>query len=306
MLLDSERESGRDTSEMPSAPEAEPYAPGSLMLENIIFEQGRLSQSARRVASSIPGVISDPVGTLRKADLTLRSALRMTAPAFEPLSPLLKPRSLSCRFDSVSASLSELKAAGKKAGGSLNDALLAAVAGAFRRYHDHHGVSSDAIRLSMPINLRQKGSDTLGGNQFAPVRFPLPVTIDDPAERIVTIRELVLTQRAEPALTFADGIAGVLNRLPTSVTTSLFGGMLRGVDCTVSNVPGLPFEVFLGGARLESQFPFGPLAGAAVNITLLSYLDDVNIGVNTDPAAVPDPEVFVDCLQQSLMEVVKI
>ena len=134
----------------------------------------------------------------------------------------------------------------------------------------------------------------------------MPVTIDDPAQRIVAIRELVLTQRAEPALTFADGIAGVLNRLPTSVTTSLFGGMLRGVDCTVSNVPGLPFEVFLGGARLESQFPFGPLAGAAVNITLLSYLDDVNIGVNTDPAAVPDPEVFVDCLQQSLMEVIKI
>jgi hypothetical protein len=89
------------------------------------------------------------------------------------------------------------------------------------------------------------------------------------------------------------------------VTTGIFGSMLRGVDFVTSNVPGPPFPIYLSGARVVSQFPFGPMAGAAANITLLSYVDDLNIGVNTDPAAVPDPDVLLDCLQEGFDEVLK-
>ena len=63
--------------------------------------------------------------------------------------------------------------------------------------------------------------------------------------------------------------------------------------------------MFLAGARMESQFPFGPMSGAATNITLLSYLDELQIGVNTDPAAVPDPDVFQSCLLEGFDEVRK-
>ena len=83
-------------------------------------------------------------------------------------------------------------------------------------------------------------------------------------------------------------IAGVLNRLPTAVVTQLFGSMLKGVDFVTSNVPGVPVPVFFAGAALESQVAFGPLTGAATNITLVSYLDDLHIGVNMDRAAIPD------------------
>ena len=48
------------------------------------------------------------------------------------------------------------------------------------------------------------------------------------------------------------------------------------------------------------------MTGAATNITLLSFCDDLNIGINTDPAAVPDPEVFVDCLRDGFDEVIKL
>ena len=63
--------------------------------------------------------------------------------------------------------------------------------------------------------------------------------------------------------------------------------MLRGVDFVATNVPGVPVPVFFAGARLEAQFAFGPMTGAAANITLLSYLDELQIAVNTDPAAIP-------------------
>ena len=54
-----------------------------------------------------------------------------------------------------------------------------------------------------------------------------------------------------------------------------------------------PSAIFIAGARLQANFGYGPLTGAACNITLLSYIDELHIGISTDPAAVPDPEVFV-------------
>jgi hypothetical protein len=119
-------------------------------------------------------------------------------------------------------------------------------------------------------------------------------------------RDLVAQQRAEPALSLAEPLAGILYRLPTTVTTGVFGSMLRGIDFVTSNVPGVPIPVYFGGGRLEAQFAFGPMSGSAANITLLSYLDEVQIAVNTDPAAVPDADVFHDCLVEGFDEIRKV
>jgi hypothetical protein len=159
--------------------------------------------------------------------------------------------------------------------------------------------------MSMPISIRTADSATMGGNQFVPARFPVPMTIDDPIARMAAVRELVATQKAEPALALTMPIAGILNRLPTTLVTGLFGGMLKGVDFVTSNVPGAPFPVFLAGAKVEGNFALGPLAGAAINVTLLSYLDELQIGVNSDPAAVPDPDVLLDCLAEGFAEIRK-
>ena len=111
------------------------------------------------------------------------------------------------------------------------------------------------------------------------------------------IRELVAHERAEPALALSDQVANVLNRLPVTATTGIFGAMLKGVDFVTSNVPGAPIPVYLAGARMEAQIALGPLSGSAMNVTLLSYCDHVNIGINIDPAAVPDVDVFMECLR---------
>jgi hypothetical protein len=160
--------------------------------------------------------------------------------------------------------------------------------------------------MTMPINIRNDETADLAGNQFAPARFPVPLTIDDPVERMTAIRELVGRQRAEPALALTEPLASVLYRLPTSVSTGVFGAMLRGIDFVTSNVPGVPIPVYLAGARMESQFAFGPMSGAATNITLLSYLDEVQIGVNSDPAAIPDGDVFHACLLEGFDEIRKV
>lgn len=305
MLLDLEREPSADPGPVEPLSDAERPSPLELLRSGMDHVRRRQLGIARRTAAAAPAVARDVVGTTRAAAETARSLARLLTPATTPLSPIMGARSLSVHFDLLTAPLAETKAAAAKADGKLNDAFVAAVAGGLDRYHRRHGVTVDALRMTMPISIRGAG-DAMGGNAFVPARFPVPIGIEDPVERMRAVRGLVKEQRGEPALAFTDAIAGVLNRLPTGAVTQLFGSMLKGIDFVTSNVPGAPFPVYLAGAKVEGNFAFGPLSGAATNVTLLSYLDELQIGVNTDPAAVPDPDVFLACLQEGFDEIRKV
>jgi len=247
-----------------------------------------------------------PTETAAQGAANAASAARLLAPAFAPLSPVMTGRSLSVRFDTLSFPTDELKAAARRAEGKLNDAFVAGVAGGLHRYHRHHGADVDALRMTMPISVRSEEDLGLAGNAFVPARFPVPIAEADPVDRMRAVRALVEQQRREPSLGFSEAIAGVLNRLPVWVVTDVFGRMLKGIDLVTSNVPGVPIPVYMAGAKLESQFAFGPLAGSAMNLTLLSYLDECQIGVNVDPAAVPDLDVLLACLRESFDEIRKV
>jgi len=309
-LFDLERDSALDRGEVPPLPDIHVMSQRERVIDAFQHERrrqlGMARRSLRTAVTNAASVPRDAPGAMSRARATAGSVARMLAPATSPLSPLMTDRSLSVRFDTIVAPLEEMKAAARRVDGKLNDAFIAAVAGGLRRYHDRHGVAVDALRMTMPINVRTDQTADLAGNQFAPARFPVPMTIEDPLERMRAMRELVLRQRAEPALALTEPLAGILYRLPTSVSTGVFGAMLRGVDFVATNVPGVPFPVFFAGARVEAQFAFAPMTGAAVNLALLSYVDELQIAINTDPAAVPDPEVFRACLLEGIDEVRKV
>lgn len=98
---------------------------------------------------------------------------------------------------------------------------------------------------------------------------------------------------------YTQWIAGALNMMPRWY----IGSILRNVDFLCSNVPGIPVPVFLGGARVLTQYAFGPTIGAAVNVTLLTYVDTCTLGIDVDTAAIPDYDVFYDCLIAGFDEV---
>ena len=79
---------------------------------------------------------------------------------------------------------------------------------------------------------------------------------------------------------------------------------MKGTDFVTSNVPGAPFPVYLCGRRQLAQYPFGPLSGSAINVTLLSYVDEVNLGISSDPAAVTDREALLDDLRAGFDHVI--
>ncbi len=264
----------------------------------------------RRVGESVGRGLSEaalhPVDAMGRVADTARSVGRMVAPSSEPLSPIWRDRSFSVRLDELSVSFEALRGAAKAAGGSLNDAFVAAVAGGLGRYHLTHDACPEELRMNMPINIRDEEDGDRAGNQFVPARFNVPLGVKDPVQRMKVISELVHAQRSEPALPLMDEVSGVINRLGVVAATSVVSGMMKSVDFVTSNVPGPRFPVYMGGARIERMIPFGPLAGAAVNVTLFSYDGQLQLGINSDRLAVKDPETLVACLDQGLEEVIAV
>jgi diacylglycerol O-acyltransferase len=264
------------------------------------------TRAGRALREGAASALRDPLGTLRGSGELLGSLAKSLRPVSEPLSPLMRGRSLAVRFDVIGLPLEDLKRAAKNASGTLNDAFVGAVAGGLRRYHAHHGHAVDALRMTMPINLREGEDGRKAGNRFAPARFEVPIGIADPAARMRAIHDCVVAERSERALPLAEDIAVVLGRLPRVASLRLLGSMLKAIDFVTSNVPGPPFPVFASGAHVERMFGFGPLSGAAASIVLFSYDGQIQIGINTDRAAVPDPELFVQCLGEGIDEVMSL
>ena len=254
------------------------------------------------LAKSAPGLLRD--GILRPRE-TAGSALEMATSIYRTVRPvnrtgsaMMKRRSLIRRLGVHEVPTSQLREAAHRAGGAINDAFVAGVAGGLRKYHEKHGVALGDLHISMPISLRTN-QDDMGGNRITLMRFDIPVGIADPAERIVEIHNRAARVRHERSLPHTQAIAGALNLMPRWY----IGSILRHVDFVASDVPGVPVPVFLAGARVRAQYAFGPTVGAAVNITLLSYVDICSFGINVDTGAIPDYDVFHDCLVEGFNEV---
>jgi diacylglycerol O-acyltransferase / wax synthase len=307
-LLDLERHVPDE--ELPEAPVAAPRGETGRMADALAYQGrrsvGGLAHLAGSARAQAGRVRSDPLGIGTQALATAGSVARMVSPATTPLSPLMTGRSLSVHFDTLGLPIAPLKRAAKLVGGKLNDAFVAGVTGGLGRYHRELGMPVDQLRMTMPINIRRADATAVAGNQFAPARFAVPVGIVDPLARMNAGRELMAAQRREPGLGLSDALAEVINRLPATASTGLFGSMLKGIDFVTSNVPGPPIPVYLVGARLERQIAFGPMTGAAANITVLSYVDELDLGVTTDPRAVDHPDLFMACLRQGFDEIVSL
>lgn len=245
---------------------------------------------ARRSVEGSTALLRDPrrVANLAGDAVELgRSAMRQVVVSDPARSPLWQARSLRRRIEVLQVPLDEAKTAAKALGGSLNDLFVTAAAGGAGAYHRDAGVPVDELRISMPVSTRKDSS--AGGNAFTPTRVLVPVGIEDPVARFAAIRERLDTTKRERALGVVDGLAGVANLLPTSLAVRLARQQVETVDFATSNVRGAPFPLFIAGARMMANYPVGPTGGTAWNLTLVSYDGSLDMGLNADLGAVPDP-----------------
>ena len=250
-------------------------------------------------------VLTDPLQASEDAIRFSASLRRMLPPPPAPPSPLLKGRKgRNWRFGVLECEFKRLRAAAKAASGSVNDAYIAALLGGLRRYHERHGQPVDSLPMAMPVSLR-RGDDPMGGNKFAGALLAGPVGIADPVERIAVIRGTVLSLRTEPALDSFGLFAPMVNLLPSAVGAAAWR-LGSSADMSASNVPGLPYESFLAGARVERIFPFGPLPGVAIMVAMTTHAGVCCIGFNVDGDAVEDLSVLMECFGEGLDEVLAI
>jgi len=276
--------------------------PRWLAVEELTEQLRALPAAAGRLLTAGTHALTHPGAAAANALEYAGSLRRTAAPRPVPGSPLLRGRTgTSWRFGVLDCPLADLDAAAQAAAGSVNDAYLAALLGGIRRYHERHGVELAELPMTTPVS-PPRADDPIDGSTRAGATFAAPVGVPDPAERIATIRGILLSLRIEPALDGLAMLVPVLNRIPSAVGATV-GRLATATDLSASNVPGAPDPTYLAGAKVERTYPFGPLPGVAVMAAMLSHAGTCCVGLTIDHCAVPDPPVLVDCMREGLDEV---
>jgi WS/DGAT/MGAT family acyltransferase len=193
--------------------------------------------------------------------------------------------------------LPEVKAVSQVLGCSINDMLLAAVAGAFNAYLEEKGdlTAGVEIRALVPVNLRPPGSEQELGNRFGIVALELPVGVENPLDRLYEIhrRMEVLKNSYEPPVTL--GLIAALGYAPQLVQDRVFDLLLSRATAVMTNVPGPQEPLYMAGSEIRQVMFWVPQAGdIGVGVSILSYNGKVQFGLMTDAALVPDPAAIVD------------
>lgn len=217
-------------------------------------------------------------------------------------SPLWTRRSLQRRFEILRAPIESTKQAAKALGGTLNTAFVTAAAHAAGEYHDRLGSPVESLRTSMAISTRTKESS---GNAFSLARMLVPTSAMPIHDRFVAIHEAAAAARSGSGGASLDSLASFAATLPTSLITRLARQQAQTVDFATSNVRASPIPLFVAGAQVLENYPIGPVAGTAFNLTLLSYCGSLDMGVHIDAAAVEQPELLSECLQRAFTALAK-
>ncbi len=253
-----------------------------------------VGDSMKKTTDQITNAWSGFAESLRNPSSTADS-LRYTAtqiPTTRRMSDLWSERSLGRWFGSIHLELDQVITAAHALGGSVNDFFVAGAAGGAGAYHRNHDSPVDELRLSMPVSTREHSemSGTAGGNSFTPTTALVATAEMDPAERFASIHDALGEVKVVSTGGSIDSAVGVMNLLPSAAIAAAGERIAGAVDFVCSNVRAAPFDLYIGGALIEANYPLGPLAGTAFNLTTMSYRGQLFIGLVVDTAAVAEPE----------------
>ena len=189
--------------------------------------------------------------------------------------------------------LEEVKAIGKALGASINDVLLACVAGALRAYLVRRGdpVDGVVIRALVPVNLRPPSDAPRLGNKFGLVFLDLPIGIANPVERLYAVRENMRALKGSYQPVIALGILAVMGAGPHALQEQLLAMLAMNATAVMTNVPGPREPLYLAGARLDRLLFWVPQSGdIGMGVSIMTYAGEVQFGLITDRSLCPDPQ----------------
>ncbi len=211
------------------------------------------------------------------------------------------------RFDWARTPIAEIKQVRKNLGGSLNDVVLTAVTGAFRRFLSDRGVRLDDLdfRVMTPVSVRSASERGELGNRVSAWIFPLPIGEPDPRKQLAEIGRTTAELKESKQAIGADVLLQAAEWTPSTLLSLGARNVTRMTpfNTVVTNVPGPQQPMYMQGARLLEVYPHVPLVdNLGLGIALLSYDGQMHWGVNADRDLVPDLHTFVEDLEAAFQE----
>jgi diacylglycerol O-acyltransferase / wax synthase len=210
----------------------------------------------------------------------------------------------------VQSRLADFKEVKDALGGTVNDTVLAVVAGALGEWLRDRGVRTEGVELRalVPVSIRSQDEQGALGNRIAAMRGPLPVYVRDPVERLRIVREGMGSLKDSKQALGAEVIAGVQDFAPPTLLAqaSRLNFSTRLFNLIVTNVPGPQFPLYVLGREMQELVPIAFLPeNHALAIAIMSYNGKVDFGLLGDYDAMPDLDEVGRHLEESLAELLK-
>ena len=271
-------------------------------------------QPAKAIAAVVRsgGDVSHLVRSVRDTAEGLWSFGRILA----PWTPHPSARSLSGtigpkrRWAVARCDLDDIRSIRSVFGGSMNDVVVAAVAGAFRELLTRHGEAPDAVRFSalVPASLRN-GHDHVLDNQVSMMIAELPVEIADPLDRLTAVHSRMQQLKGSHQIDAGAKLFETIDVLPASLfswaahTTSAILRMVpqRTVNTVITNVPGPQQPLYAVGREMLEYLPFVPIGeGLRLGVAVITYNGRCTFGITGDAASADDVTFLADRVEAAV------
>ena len=221
------------------------------------------------------------------------------------------------RFAMTEVSLDDIKLIKNTLGGTVNDVVLTVCAGALRSWMSDHDALPDEDLVGMvPISVRTEDEQGAMGNRVSGMFVRLVTSIDDPIERLNSVREATKDAKeqenaisAETLTNWTEFAAPAVAARAARLASSLrvWDRLARPLfNLVISNVPGPNFPLYSAGARVLGIWPMGPISdGAALNITVMSYMGSVNFGLVAGREVATDLERLASYISEAMEDLLK-
>src|SRR4051794_24679367 len=214
------------------------------------------------------------------------------------------------RFGWVRVSLADVKAIKNALGGTVNDVMLATVAGGLGRHLRRRGVDTDGLVLKtmVPVSVRADAQRGALGNRVAAMMAPLPVGAEEPVAALRQISESMKGLKESGQAVGAQRITELSGFAPPTVMAQASRLMARQrfFNLVVTNVPGPQFPLYLMGREMVDVFPLVPLAqGQALGVAIMSYNGKVNFGLVGDYDLMYDLDEVTDDFADALEDLAR-
>lgn len=265
--------------------------------------RGRAESSAGRRAA-VEQVVRHPLRALKQGRGYGEVAARLMLRRPDPETALRGPLSTEKRTAwSRPLELAMVKRLGRAVGATINDVLVAAVAGALRRHLGAAGADAGSVRAMVPVDLRPRGGPITLGNRFGLVMLPLPLSAEDPRTRLRRTKEGMDRLKGEREAVVAFAFLQALGWLSRRFEAPFVRFFSSKVSLVLTNVPGPREHLHLGGHRIRRLMFWVPQSGSlALGVSVLSYAGSVYVGVMSDAAVIPRPEEIVEGFERELEE----